>query len=219
MQLVSFGVRRRPDPSFPSSAAIWRAPSFWPLSCLPVSLGRVSVAIGDRAAPLFYAGSQQINAQLPTEAQPGTTNLVITVNGVRRASTPLTIATSAPGIFLLPGTNRAVVQNEDLGLNGPSNPGRAGSVVIAYLTGPGPVDNPVAAGEAARSNPLSRVRSEIQAMVGGRAAEILFAGLAPGFVGLMQLNFRLPAVSAGDQQLIVTIGGAASNAALLSVSN
>ncbi len=50
-------------------------------------------------------------------------------------------------------------------------------------------------------------------------AEVLFSGLAPGFVGLLQANMRIPNVAAGDQPLVVTIGGVASQSALITVAS
>jgi uncharacterized protein (TIGR03437 family) len=185
---------------------------------LPRSLNGVSVTLGDRDAPLFFAGARQINAQAPFEIPPGPVTLIVSVNGVRRAATTVNVAPAAPGIFLIPGTSRAVAQNEDLSLNGPGNAAPAGSVLIAYLTGQGALDNPVATGEAAGAQPLSRAAGEVRATIGGRSAEVLFAGLTPGLVGLLQVNLRTPAGLSGEAPLVVTVEGVASNEALVSVA-
>jgi uncharacterized protein (TIGR03437 family) len=46
-----------------------------------------------------------------------------------------------------------------------------------------------------------------------------FAGMAPGFTGLMQMNLVIPDVPAGEQQFQVTIGGVASNITTISAGN
>ena len=46
---------------------------------------------------------------------------------------------------------------------------------------------------------------------------VLFAGMAPGFIGLTQLNLIVPTVAGGDQPLQVTIGGTLSNTASITV--
>ena len=56
------------------------------------------------------------------------------------------------------------------------------------------------------------------ASIGGVPAEILFQGLAPGFVGLYQVNLRVPSgVASGDVLLVLTANGLRSNEALLAV--
>jgi uncharacterized protein (TIGR03437 family) len=57
-----------------------------------------------------------------------------------------------------------------------------------------------------------------QAKIGGIAAEIQFLGLAPGLVGVSQMNLLIPEdVAAGEQPLEVSIGGVAANTSTLSV--
>jgi uncharacterized protein (TIGR03437 family) len=48
---------------------------------------------------------------------------------------------------------------------------------------------------------------------------VLFSGLAPGYVGLLQLNVQIPNVAPGDHPLVVTIGGVASNSTLITVAS
>ncbi|NUM99936.1 MAG: hypothetical protein HUU41_02380 [Bryobacteraceae bacterium] len=75
-----------------------------------------------------------------------------------------------------------------------------------------------AAGAPAPASPLARPRAAVTAMVGGHNADVLFAGLTPGFVGLLQVNLRVPSVGNGSQPLVISIGGARSNGARLWVA-
>jgi uncharacterized protein (TIGR03437 family) len=127
--------------------------------------------------------------------------------------------TATPGIFLY-GSNRAVVQNPDFSLNSPTSPASVGQVVVAYLTGGGPVN---AAGSLttghASPNGLSPVTESVLVTVGGVTAAVNYLGLTPTLVGLYQANIVVPQVAAGDRALVITIGGTASASALISVAN
>ncbi len=54
--------------------------------------------------------------------------------------------------------------------------------------------------------------------IGGQPADIVFAALMPGAVGLYQIEVTVPAgLASGDQPVAVTQGGVAANMALLAV--
>jgi uncharacterized protein (TIGR03437 family) len=181
---------------------------------LPTTLAGTSLLVNGRiAAPLFYVSPGQINAQLPYETPVGSATL--TVNGA--ASTAFTVAASAPGILVY-GTNRAVVVNQDYSLNAPEHPALVGGWVTVYMSGEGAVNPAVASGAPSPGNPVALPSLSVTATIGGQPADILFAGLAPGGVGLFQVNLRIPALASGDYPLIVTVGQAHSNAPLLAVS-
>jgi len=184
---------------------------------LPKSLSGVSVTMNGVASPLVYAGANQINYQVPYEIQPGTASVVVTSNGVSSPAASVTVAAAAPGILTF-GSNRAVVQNADYSVNEANNPAKVGSTVIAYATGQGLLDNPVATGAAAPSTVLSRPRGAVTATIGGKAATVVFGGLTPGFVGLMQVNLTIPSLTAGTYPLVITVGGVNSNSAQVTVT-
>ena len=184
---------------------------------LPTVLGPVSVTVNGRNAPLLYANATQVNFQVPWETQVGNALISVNVNGLISNSVSAPVLTAAPGLFVLP-PSRAVVQNSDSSLNGPDNPAKAGSAITAYLTGSGPVSPAVANGTAAPASPPATVTSDKSATIGSAAATVSFAGLAPGFVGLLQMNIVVPTtLAAGDYPLTITIHGETSNTATISV--
>jgi uncharacterized protein (TIGR03437 family) len=170
------------------------------------------------AMPLFYVSPGQINAQVPYETATGTANLVVAASGVSGAPVPLSVAPAAPGIFQL-GNNRAAMQNADYSINSDNNPAKVGSAVTIYLTGQGPLDHTIATGAVASpdANPLYSATLPTTVTIGTTAAKVAFAGLTPGMVGLMQVNAVVPDMPPGAYPLVVTIGGARSNSALVSV--
>jgi|GEM_PF-773497 len=184
---------------------------------LPRELAGVSVVSGGVRLPLFYAGPRQINAQLPPEAPGGVARLTCLRHNLEQQVAFLEVAATAPGIFLYPGTDRAVALHQNYRLNSAENPAAPGSVVLLYLTGQGPTENPVPAGEAARADPLSPITLPAGASVGGQPAVVQFLGLAPGMVGVAQANIYVPALAPGPHAVVITVGGAASNAATIFV--
>jgi uncharacterized protein (TIGR03437 family) len=184
---------------------------------LPTSLGGVSATIGGKQAPLLYVSPEQIDGQVPYEvtADPKAP-VVVTVNGVSSSAVTVPIVPAAPGIFEF-GKNRAVVQNQDDSLNDADNGAAPGSTATAYLTGSGNLDNPVATGAAAPATPPSMPLNKVTATVNGLPAEVSFSALAPGFIGLLQVSFRVPDLPSGTYPLVVTMNGTLSNSALITV--
>jgi uncharacterized protein (TIGR03437 family) len=183
---------------------------------LPTELGGARITVGGVNAPLFFVSSGQINFQIPFEAPLGAgVEMVVTRGGQSSPAVTVTIAEDAPGIFMYQraaGATDPIILHADGQLVTPGNPAQAGETLVAYATGFGRLSNAPATGAAAPSGPLARVRAVVSATVGGAAAEVLFAGLAPGFVGLGQLNLRMPErLPAGSSlALVMRVGSAAS---------
>lgn len=184
---------------------------------LPNDLGLVTVSVNGINAPVLYAGSGQINFQIPWETPPGSAKIIVSAAGIVSGTATVNVLPAAPGLFFQ--GSHAIVQNSDYSLNSSNNPAKAGSTIITYLTGAGPVSNQPADGEAAGSSPLSAVSSTVTATIGGQPAQVSSADLAPDFVGLWQVNIVVPSgVATGDQPLVVTVGGQSSNSANVSVT-
>jgi uncharacterized protein (TIGR03437 family) len=195
---------------------------------LPAALGGFRVLVGGRTMPLLAIiplapSGTQINAQLPYEVAPGNTLITVEQNGAASASFPITVQASAPGIFVF-GNNRAVAQNiapnGAATLNTADNPVPAGDYIILYLTGQGPLDNPVATGAPALGTPLSVSTLPYSATIGTTEIPVAFLGMTPGFISLVQANIQIPRnTPPGTYPLSVKIGSATSNGPSITVTN
>jgi trimeric autotransporter adhesin len=185
---------------------------------LPLSLGGVSVSVNGQSAPLLYVTPTQVNFQVPWETTLGSATITVNVNGGASNSITVPVLGAAPGLFST-SSGHAVVQNSDFTLNDPTNPAKVGSTIVAYLSGSGPVSPAVADGAATPLGTLVSATSQSSAAIGSSTAQVAFAGLAPGFVGLVQVNIVVPSdLQTGDYPLAITIGNETSNPALLSVT-
>jgi uncharacterized protein (TIGR03437 family) len=187
----------------------------WP-TLTPKSVG---VKVNGVAAPVYFSSPGQINFQVPwATPSTGTVTVAVTVNGGSSNVVNVPVGTAAPGLFFLP-SGAAVVQNApSYTLNDTSNPAPAGSTIIAYLTGSGPVSPAVTDGTPTPNAPLSWVASAYSAKVGSVNAAVSFAGLTPSSTGLAQMNIVVPPTLApGVYPLTVTIDGQTSNSATIAV--
>jgi uncharacterized protein (TIGR03437 family) len=190
---------------------------------LPESLSGLSMQFtGGSQAPLFYASGGQVNIQVPWELA-GQTQLTVSSSGQTSAPQDLTLATFAPGIFSAnaQGTGQGAILDSSYSLVDASNPATAGTTyILIYCTGLGPVSNPPASGSPATSSPPSETTTTPTVTIGNVPAQIVsFSGLAPGYVGLYQVNAQVPAgaPSGTAVPVVVSIGGTTSNAVTIAV--
>lgn len=125
---------------------------------------------------ILYADSRQINFQVPVElAGRASAQLIVTADGLQSVPRPVLLAASNPGVF--PGA----ILNQDNSANSAANPAASGSIVQVFLTGlPGT---------------SATVRVHDRAF-----AEAIYAGPAPGLIGVQQVNALIP----GDLQTITS---------------
>ena len=188
------------------------------------SIGGVQVTVGGFACPMIYASATQVSAVVPYEIkQFVSANIVLKFLGQSSNGVPVNVVTTAPGLFTAnsSGTGPGAIGNSNGTTNSPSNPAARGDVVVVYLTGEGETSPAGVTGKvttvAAPPQPLTPAPLlPVSITIGGQGANYTFAGEAPNFVsGVMQLNVVVPTnIAAGDQPIVVTIGGNPSQQAV-----
>ena len=180
---------------------------------------------GNVAAPLYYASAGQAIMQVPWELS-GQAAASVTAMTAGQTSQPqaVELAPFAPGIFSMngQGTGQGAIIDSSYKLVDSTNPATAGSTYIeVYATGLGAVTNPPATGAPAAANPLSFTTSTPVVKIGGALAHVAFSGLAPGAVGLYQVNAQVPSsVSPGSAvPVTISIGGMVSNTVTMAVAS
>ena len=175
---------------------------------------------GNTYAPLFFVSGTQVNFQVPWELSGQSVTLTATVDGQAGAAQTIPLAPFAPAIFTVgaQGSGPGAILDASYQLVNSSNPTTAGATILIYCTGLGQVTNQPATGSPAPLSPLSW--SAIPTVtIGGVLANVSFSGLAPGYVGLYQVNVLVPAgLAAGDAvPVVLSMGGVTSNTAVIAV--
>jgi uncharacterized protein (TIGR03437 family) len=181
---------------------------------IPFELANVVVTVNDRSAVMIYARHDQINAIVPYEAELGrVANVQVFNSGGGSGGFGVSAAESSPGLFTANGLGMgpAAALNQDGSLNTASNPAARGEIVVLYGTGEGALDPPAETHVPAGDSPGVPVL-DVAVSIGGTSAEILYAGQAPGFSGLLQVNVRVPVQApVGDAVAVeLRVGEAAS---------
>ena len=187
---------------------------------LPTSLANTTVEIGGMQAPLFFVSPAQISAQIPFELS-GERVSVIVNNGVSSSSPVYFLLESArPGLFAWDssGTGPGVITHAISQLPvSASLPATTGDLVQIYATGLGAVDPSIPSGQPAPLSIRSRATASVEVTMNEVTAELDFAGLAPGWVGLYWVNARVPEGIAGTVDVVVVVNGVASNTVTMQV--
>ena len=197
---------------------------------LPALFGGVKVLVDGVAAPIFFIAPGQINLQLPWRLVNQTqTSIVVNNNGVSSAPTIVQLSPAAPSIFTIneQGNGQGAILDATTGVfmaptnsipNVNSRPAIAGEIVSIYCTGLGAIQNASFADGAPSTGVVSTV-TPAQVTIGGVTAAVSYTGLAPGFVGLYQVNVTVPAgvASSNSVAVVVSMNGAMSNTVTMAI--
>ncbi|HZT31048.1 MAG TPA: S8 family serine peptidase [Bryobacteraceae bacterium] len=191
---------------------------------LPLAIDYVNVSFDVPSANLsvpgrlIYVSPGQVNVQVPWELQ-GQSAAQVKVTIDYSAGTVVTtpLANYSPALFETASGVAAALDAQNQVITA-SHPARRGETVQLFANGLGPVTNQPASGAPAPASPLAQTTTLPMVTIGGQAAAVSFAGLAPGFAGLYQINVTVPGnLSAGNQPVTVAIGGKTSKASGIAV--
>jgi len=186
------------------------------------NLNGATVQFDGIPAFVFYNSSSQLNLQVPWELEgKSSTAVTVTANSITSAPQAVAVGPADPGIFSLgapQGGQGAIVTLAGIVVDA-NSPAHAGDYLEIYANGLGPVNSPPQSGAVAISSPPSKLIGNLVATIGGVPASVVFAGLAPGYIGLYQVNVQVPqGVAAGDAvPVMLSTGAMASNTVIISV--
>jgi uncharacterized protein (TIGR03437 family) len=224
----------RPDTSFgvaPGSyisifgTALADATQVEPTASLPYALSTVSVSFdagnGDGTylsvpGRIHFVTPGQVNVQVPWEFQGRpSVQVKVSVGVIPTSVYTLKLANYSPGVVEYSDGGTRIAATIDVDPAAPSaayivsqrTPARRGHALELFLNGLGPVSNRPASGEPSPSSPIAQTNETPRVTIGGVPAPVSFAGLAPGIVGLYQVNVTVPEnVSPGLVPVVISIG-------------
>jgi uncharacterized protein (TIGR03437 family) len=157
----------------------------------PPTLNGVTVLVNGKPAPLYYVSATQINALVPYSTQ-GPTATIVVQNGTASNTVTVPVAVTAPGVFALDqsGTGAGAVLHANYSVVNAANPAVRGEIVLVYLTGMGAVTPAVADGAIPGASNINA--TPLSVYVADVSVTPSYAGMAPGYPGLYQMNFVIP---------------------------
>jgi uncharacterized protein (TIGR03437 family) len=198
---------------------------------LPTTFNNTFALVGSEQAPLYSLSNGQIDIQIPNELSVNQQiPVLLSVNNALTLPVMFDVVPATPGVLSAnDGPTAPSVQNgahiiaqhaADFSLVSSSHPAKPGEYLVMYLVGMGATDPAVASGTQTPASPLAKVTNQPTVTVASQPASVAFAGLTPGFVGLYQINFQVPAsVASGVVEVDVTQNGVAANPTLLPVAD
>jgi len=184
---------------------------------LGTTLADATVIMAGNSLPLFFGSNGQINALVSAGINTNTSQQIL-LERDNALSIPISVdvASADPGVFGYPAAGDppqqgAIVNAVTYAVADPSAPVE-GDVLAIFATGLGTVDQTIPDGAAAPSAPLANTVAKPTVTIGGQNAGVSFSGLAPGFVGLYQIDATVPGgvTAGGEVAVVVSIAGETS---------
>lgn len=185
----------------------------------PISVGGTTVTVGGESLFIDYVSPGQVNGQVPSDVATGPQPVIVTTAGGSSASFTINVNPTEPGLlappaFVINGTQYAVALFSDgfydlpPGLVSEIASVRAvpGDTIMLFGIGFGPVSDGTQAGVIDQNN--NQVNAPLDISIGGVSAQVQYAGLTQGVVGLYQFNVVVPNIPANDKTpLTFTLNG------------
>ncbi len=165
---------------------------------LPTALANSCLSVNGLPVPVLFVSPNQVNAQMPFE-EVGNVTLVLRTPGGTSNNYNAVVLPNAPSVFRasVPQSQAViptVVRNDDGLLVTESHPihRKSGTALVIYLTGLGQTNPAVPAGMPGPTSPLATALTQPSLTLGGVQLPVLYFGLAPGLVGVNQINVEVP---------------------------
>jgi uncharacterized protein (TIGR03437 family) len=187
---------------------------------LPTTLGGVQVTFGGTPAAVSYVSPFLVQVQVPFSVTAGAQTEMRVVNaGATSDPVMLNVLNAVPGVYTIAPNGKGPVTavNQDGSLNSQARPAGKGQIVTIYAAGLGSLNPPLTTGQAPPLSQLSNTTWPVTAVIDGITAPVTFAGGAPGYPGLYQVNVMVPATAASGTRSLTLFGAGAPSQSELTI--
>jgi len=193
---------------------------------LSTKFAGVCVTFGGVRAPIFAVAATQVTVEIPALAAGATAVQVVrncddaakelksnVISATAQAASPEFLYLQATASGQNPVAAVSATDGAFIGVTGSIpganlHPAKAGDILVVYALGLGTTSPSQADGVPAPG--IASAALPVGVTIGGvalAAADILYAGVSPSYIGLYQINLRVPAgVAAGNQPMVLTVG-------------
>lgn len=172
------------------------------------------VLVGGMEATPYYISPTQINFLIPPNFLPARTTFTVVNQGLAGPLLTLELQATSPALFLL-DAQTVVATHADGSVITTTKPAQPGEIVILYATGLGPTSPPVQPGQIPTTAAPLVGGSDFQVLLDGLPApeeDVQYAGVAPFFAGLYQINLQLPSSTGANPEIRIGCMGQISPA-------
>jgi len=172
----------------------------------------VRVLVGNMPAGIYYVSATQINFLVPANLLPGPSTVQVVLDAHSGPLVKIMLQSASPELFQLDAQHAVAVRPDGSPIT-PDSPAHPGDIAILYATGLGQTVPPIPYGQiCTEAAPLNQMSDFKLLLDGTKASEeyVQYAGVAPGFAGLYQLNILLPKSIQPNPEIRIGLGDAMS---------
>ncbi len=174
----------------------------------------VGVVLNNTPGYVYYVSPTQVNVLIPQILVAGPVTVQVENRSVFGPPVQITLNAAAPALFQLDASNVLATHGNGPVVT-PASPAQPGEIVILWATGLGLTSPAPAPGEIPEAAwPLADL-ADFQVELNGTPVDrqlIQYAGSAPGYAGLFQINLQLPADCPSNPEIQVGFGQSLSPA-------
>jgi uncharacterized protein (TIGR03437 family) len=154
----------------------------------------VRLLINRTLAFLYFVSPSQVNFLVPSTLAPGPVDIELSLDGRYGEAVRVQLAEFSPALFPLDPETVLATRIDGSAITY-ERPARPGEVIILYATGLGATKPRLPAGQIPTGIAWLDKLADFRVTLNGETLDrsnLLYAGAAPGFAGLYQINLRLP---------------------------